>query len=149
MFGLSPLIVYALASAAIFASGLALGVRWESGQNAIKENARIELVREQERANRATERTQATNVITAQNEARKRESRAIADASGARTELQRLRGAIAVSPEPSDASASSCVERADPSRELLGECAAALADLGAKADRHASDAMTLLQAWPK
>ena len=82
---------YAIAALIIFLSGAGAAHKYDMGQFAIKENARIEQVREQERANRATERAQANNVIIAQNEARKRESVALAAASGARTELVRLR----------------------------------------------------------
>ena len=38
---------------------------------------------------------------------------------------------------------------ADTAAELLGACAARYADVAAAADAHASDALTLQQAWPK
>jgi hypothetical protein len=41
------------------------------------------------------------------------------------------------------------IERADTAAELLGACAAEYQDVAAAADRHASDAMMLLQSWPK
>ena len=86
---------YAIAALIIFLAGAGAAHRYDTGQYAIKENARLEQVREQEKAARATERAQANNVITAQNEARKRESVALAAASNARTELGRLRSALA------------------------------------------------------
>ena len=143
------LLAQAIIAAIIFAAGAAGGIKWHAGQDAIKENARLELVREQERANRATERAQATNVITAQNDARKRESLALAAASGARTELGRLRDALAIRPEPASVADGSCVVRADPARELFNQCAEALAELAGKADRLNSDRITLRDAWPK
>lgn len=134
---------------AIFAAGAAGGIKWHAGQDAIKENARLELVREQARADRATERQQAATVIGAINEAKQRESVARAAAAGARTELDRLRSALAIpAGQPATAACTGPV-RADPARELLANCAEALADLAGKADRHASDALTLQRAWPK
>ena len=41
------------------------------------------------------------------------------------------------------------IERADTAAELFGACAARYTDVAAAADRHASDAMMLLQSWPK
>lgn len=41
------------------------------------------------------------------------------------------------------------IERADTAAELFGQCAGALADVAAKADAHASDAVMLLEAWPR
>lgn len=73
-----------------------------------------------------------------------------ADADSARTELDRLRHAIATN--PSDPGANTCTatpDRADPARELLGHCAGALTDLAATADRLNADRLTLLDAWPR
>ena len=41
------------------------------------------------------------------------------------------------------------IERADTAAELFGHCAGALTDLAVKADAHASDALMLIDAWPK
>ena len=38
---------------------------------------------------------------------------------------------------------------ADTAAELFGQCAGALADVAAKADAHAGDALMLLEAWPR
>lgn len=76
-----------------------------------------------------------------------------ADADSARTELDRLRHALAQPPTgPADPGANTCAatpDRADPARELLGHCAGALADLAATADRLNADRLTLLDAWPR
>lgn len=69
-------------------------------------------------------------------------------ADGARSELDRLRDDIATS----NSAAPACTSRADPAataRALLAECAARYSELASKADRHASDAVTIQQAWPK
>ena len=90
------------------------------------------------------------NVIEAQNAAQKRAQSARADADAARSELDRLRGDIAASAgRVADESPAACAVRADAAGELLGSCAAAYLDLAGKADRHASDARTLIEAWPK
>jgi len=73
-----------------------------------------------------------------------------ADADGARAELDRLRHTLATSPP--DPSANTCAappDRTDPARELLAECAGALTDLAATADRLHTDRLTLLDAWPR
>lgn len=69
-------------------------------------------------------------------------------ADGARTELDRLRDTIATS----NSNPPACTTGSDPAataRALLAECAARYSDLAAKADRHASDAVTIQQAWPR
>lgn len=73
-----------------------------------------------------------------------------ADADSARTELERLRDTLATS--ATDPRANTCTatpDRAEPARELLSQCAGALADLAAKADRLNADRLTLLDAWPR
>jgi hypothetical protein len=70
-------------------------------------------------------------------------------AAGARTDLERLRDTIATGPVcmPSDSGSASAVHT-DTARQLLSECAGVVADMAAKADGHASDAVMLLEAWP-
>jgi hypothetical protein len=73
-----------------------------------------------------------------------------ADADSARTELDRLRDAIATSPTHTGANTCpAATDRTDPARELLGQCAAALTDLAQTADRLHADRMTLWDAWPR
>jgi hypothetical protein len=145
---MSPL-AYLVIALALFASGAAGGIKWHAGQDAIAENARIEKVREQERANRAAERAQSTTVIGAINASKKREAAARSDSLGARSELDRLRGAIAIAPRSAASASCPSPERADPARELLLQCGKALTDLAEVADRLDSDRRTLMDAWPK
>jgi hypothetical protein len=73
-----------------------------------------------------------------------------ADADGARAELDRLRHTLATSPpDPSPNTCAAPPDRTDPARELLAECAGALTDLAATADRLHTDRLTLLDAWPR
>ena len=91
----------------------------------------------------------ADNVIAAQNAANTRAVALRTDRDRAYSELERLRDTLARPVPGTSAAADACPERTDPARELLSECAAQLTDLAGKADRHASDAMTLQQGWPK
>ena len=111
-----------------------------------KTHAEQKLVQVQHSA--AVQIRRADNVIVAQNAATSRAVALRTDRDRAYSELERLRDTLANMPRAS-ATASTCAERTDPARELLSECAAQLTDLAGKADRHASDAMTLQQGWPK
>lgn len=91
----------------------------------------------------------ADNVIVAQNAATSRAVALRTDRDRAYSELERLRDTLARPVPGTSAAANACPERTDPARQLLSECAAQLTDLAGKADRHASDAMTLQQGWPK
>jgi hypothetical protein len=73
-----------------------------------------------------------------------------ADADSARTELDRLRHTLATS--PTDPGSNTCAapdDRAATAPKLLAECAGALTDLAATADRLNADRLTLLDAWPR
>lgn len=135
---------------AIFAAGGATGIKWHAGQDAIAENKRLELVREQARAMRSIEQQQSKQVIGAVNAARTRETVARSAAADARTELERLRDNLAtIRSDLSSAPLDACRQRADTLAAVFGECSANLESLAGKADRHASDTLTLEQAWPK
>lgn len=143
------LLAYGAIALAIFLLGAAGGWKAHVGVAAEKENDRLELVREQARADRAEERRQSTNVIGAINAAKKREADARAAESAARTDLDRLRSALAIpAGQPATAACTGTV-RADPARELLSECAAKYQELAGTADRLDSDRRTLIDAWPK
>jgi hypothetical protein len=72
------------------------------------------------------------------------------DADGARTELDRLRHTLATSPaDPGPNTCAAPPDRTDPARELLAQCAGALTELAATADRLHADRLTLLDAWPR
>jgi len=144
------MIIQLVVAILIFIAGAAGGIKWHAGQDAIIENKRLELVREQARAHRATERAQSTTVIGALNEARKRETVARVAAAGARTERDGLRDDLAaLRANLPGASADACRERAATLSELFDQCAGALESLAGKAQRHADDTLTLEQGWPK
>lgn len=89
---------------------------------------------------------EATNAYIAESEASRRA------AGRARTELDRLRDAIAAAPTcalPSDTGAPARPELAASSAgQLLGECAAAHQELAAEADALADRLRAVIAAWP-
>lgn len=148
--------IYTHAAAAIIAASLAGWAGWSVQGWRLGEQ--IEAIKSQQaeavatatREARAQESARFTNVQEAQNAAQKRAQVARADADRARGELDRLRDTIrATAGGVPGESTASCTQRADTSADLLGQCAAAYLDLAAIADRHASDARTLIEAWPK
>lgn len=110
-----------------------------------------------ERENRRTETLRNTNVIEAQNAQAKRTQTLALAAAAARTESDGLRSDIAAArAELPSRAPDACPDYAAATDGLLDAVAAGVtrlsavgADIAAKANGHASDAMTLQQAWPK
>ena len=124
---------------------------WRMGEQiAALKTAQAEAVNTAAREARAQESKRFQGVQDAQAAAQTRAVAARRDADAARTELDRLRNSVAAARGgvPGE-SAAACAQRADAAGDVLGQCAAAYSDLAAVADRHASDARTLIEAWPK
>jgi len=135
---------------ACLVAGFGAGVKWHAGIDAQKEVARLELERKGAEQTRAAERRQSVDVIGAINDAKKREQLARAAAAGARTERDGLRDDLAAAQRDLPGAApAACIERAAALSAVFEQCAGRLEELAGKADRHASDALTLEQAWPK
>lgn len=140
---------------AALAVALALGQwRWLAAAEARgyeRRSAEVTAAREAEqRKNWETERRRDRNTLEAMNEATKREHLARAAAAGARTERDRLRDDIAaIRRDLPQSTPAARLERADTLAAVFDECSAALEDLAGKAGRHANDALTLHQAWPR
>ena len=143
-------------AAALIAASLAGWAGWSvqgwrlGEQIAALKTAQAEAVNTAMREARAQESKRFQGVQDAQAAAQTRAVAARRDADAARTELDRLRNSVAAARGgvPGE-SAAACAVRADAGGELLAQCAAAYSDLAAIADRHASDARTLIEAWPK
>ena len=143
-------------AAAILAGALAAVGTWKvqewryTGQIATIKAAQLEAVNTATREARAQESKRFQGVQNAQAAAQTRAQAARRDADAARSELDRLRNDIAATRGgvPGESTAA-CAQRADAAADVLGQCAAAYSDLAAVADRHASDARTLIEAWPK
>lgn len=140
-------VLAAIVSAALSGWGAWTVQDWRYGN---KEADRIAQVLEDNRLNRVTEQNQAKTVIGAINEARKREAIARDDAAGAQSERDKLRNDLdkLKSSLPS-LTPDACRERAATVTELFNQCVGTYQGLASKADRHASDTLTLEQAWPK
>ena len=142
--------IYTHAAAAIIAASLGAAGAWQIQEWRFdaKEKAHAEQKLVEVRQSAATAIRQLDNVLVAQNAGAARAIRLRSDLDSSRTELDRLRIALRAMP-PADPTTGTCPDRADPARELLAACAAELQDLAGKADRHASDAKTLTDAWPR
>lgn len=139
------LIIAAIIAAAGFAGGWHVQTIRYTAKEA--EHAKQELAQIQLSAAASIRR--ADNVIVAQSESATRAIRLRTDLDSAKSELERLRAQLSQPMPRAETASSTCTDRADPARELLATCAAELQDLAGKADRHASDALMLQQAWPK
>ena len=148
--------IYTHAAAIIIAAALAGWAGWSvqgwrmGEQIAALKTAQAEAVNTATREARAQESKRFQGVQDAQAAAQTRAVAARRDADAARSELDRLRGTLSIARGgvPGE-SAAACAQRADAAGDVLGQCAAAYSELAAIADRHASDARTLIEAWPK
>ena len=141
----------ALLGASIAAVGAYKVQDWRyTGQiNQIKA-AQAEAVNTATREARAQESARFKGVQDAQAAAQTRAIAARRDADAARGELDRMRDTLSATRGgvPGE-STTACAVRADAAADVLSQCATAYLDLAAIADRHASDARTLIEAWPK
>lgn len=141
----------ALLGASIAAVGAYKVQDWRyTGQiNQIKA-AQAEAVNTATREARAQESARFKGVQDAQAAAQTRAQVARRDADRARGELDRMRDTLSATRGgvPGESTAA-CTQRADAAADVLAQCGAAYQDLAAIADRHASDARTLIEAWPK
>jgi hypothetical protein len=69
-------------------------------------------------------------------------------AASTRSELGRLRQSVADRPSVSGDSCAASVDRAAALGSVFGDCSTTLVGMAEKADGHASDAVTLFDAWP-
>lgn len=143
---MSPqLIIAALIAAAGFGSAWQI----QSWRADAKEKDRVEqeLVDQRNAATTAIRRTEA--VIQAQSAATVRDGVLRRDAAGARDALVGLSLATEQALRDAATTHAACTERARALGVVLGTVAAAGGEVSAKADRHASDAKTLTDAWPR
>ena len=148
--------IYTHAAAALLGASIAAVGAWQvqswryTGQiNQIKA-AQAEAVNTDTRQARAQESARFKGVQDAQAAAQTRAQVARRDADRARTELDRLRDQLtsARGGVPGESPAA-CTVRADAGADVLAQCAAAYLSMAGIADRHANDARTLIEAWPK
>ena len=148
--------IYTHAAAAIIAASLAGWAGWSvqgwrlGEQIAALKTAQAEAVNTATREARAQESARFKGVQDAQAAAQTRAQVARRDADRARSELDRMRDTLSATRGgvPGESTAA-CTQRADAAADVLAQCGAAYQDLAAIADRHANDARTLIEAWPK
>ena len=143
--------IYTHVAAAILAAAIAATGAWkvQDWRYNAKEKERAEQQLENERIAAKAAIRRAEAVIEAQNAATNRERDLRGAAAGARAALVGLSDATDAAMRGSAASHAACLERADALGELLGTVAQAGAGMAEKADRHASDIKTLIDAWPR
>jgi len=149
-------VIYTHAAAAIIAASLAGWAGWSvqgwrlGEQIAALKTAQAEAVNTATREARAQESARFKGVQDAQAAAQTRAQVARRDADRARSELDRMRDTLSATRGgvPGESTAA-CAVRADAGADILAQCAAAYLSMAGIADRHASDARTLIEAWPK
>ena len=139
------LLITALIAAAGFGAGWQIQA-WRQNEKE-KDHAEQKLVEVRQSA--AADIRRLDNTITAQRAATAREVALRRDRDSANSQLDRLRDTLRATVPGVGAATATCPERADPARELLAACATELVEMGGIADRHASDAQSLMDAWPK
>lgn len=148
--------IYTHAAAAIIAASLAGWAGWSvqgwrlGEQIAALKTAQAEAVNTATREARAQESARFKGVQDAQAAAQTRAQVARRDADRARSELDRMRDTLSATRGgvPGESTAA-CAVRADAAADVLAQCAGAYLSMAGIADRHANDARTLIEAWPK
>ena len=148
--------LYVFAAVGIVAGALGFAGGWQTqgwrlGEQISKmKEAQAEAVNTATREARAQESARFKGVQDAQAAAQTRAQVARRDADRARSELDRMRDTLSATRGgvPGE-SLGACTVRADSAGELLAQCAGAYQGLAEVADRHANDARTLIEAWPK
>ena len=138
-------LISAIVAAVSFGSGWHLQTLRYIAKEAEHERQKMVEVRQ----SAATAIRRLDSVLVAQSESAARASRLRGDVDRARAELDRLRTQLLRTMPGAEATPGACVERANTTDQLLLECADALSEMAGKADRHANDAKTLIDAWPK
>lgn len=146
MNGLYTYVATALIAASLAATGVWKVQDWRYGA---KEKERVESQLADERLAATARVRREEQIITAQNEAQARARRNRLDADGARDAADGLRNDIERVRTEAAQSHTACIERADAISELLGAVEEAGRGMAQKADLHASDLKTLMDAWPR
>lgn len=158
LFNLTP--KWVLVAIVAMLSATSCKLKWDNGQLSIeieKGKTHVALLERNISETTASAAKQAASLEKSAREAEKtaavRQAALRRDAESARTELDGLRVALSAYTKPrltaSSASIAPGLDYTDPVPELFLQCAGRYVDLAAKADGHASDVKTLMDAWPK
>lgn len=147
---MSPQIIIAvIIAASAFATGFGGAWKIQSLRASAKEADRVQQILADQRQSAATAIRRLDNAQQARDSAAIRDRGLRADAAGVRVALVGLRDAADAALRDAAASHAACTERATTLAQLLDTVASAGGELAGKADRHSSDAVMLLEAWPK
>ena len=142
-------IVMATSATALFVGGWLIGSTHEQASWQAQKLAMEDARNQQINAARKAEAAMREQVLRAQEDAQKREEKLVADATaagraadGLRDEISGLRRGL------SAATAEANRRTADAALDVFQQCADEYRAVAQAADQHASDAMTLDQAWP-
>lgn len=143
--------MYTYVATAILAAALSATGTWKIQQWRMdaKEKEHVEQILDAERRAAAKAIRNQETVIEAQNAATNRERDLRRDAAGARDAADGLRNDIERVRTEAAQSHTACIERADAISELFITVEEAGRGMAQKADLHASDLKTLMDAWPK
>lgn len=133
---------------ALLVAGFGSGWQVQNWRYGAKEKDRVEDTLKQTREIAGHYAERAGAVIAAQNAAKVRESSLRSDADLARAELGSLREQSDAALLAGRSSIEACLVTANAFSVVFHQCAKEYQGLGAIADRHASDAQTLTDAWP-
>ena len=147
--------LYTYAATAIAAVAIGFAGGWQT--QAWRYDAQLSKIHAQhasesakaEAATRAQEASFNQRLQDAQNAATKRETKLRADAAAARRTVDGLRGTLyEFRASLPNASTAALIARADTAAELFGACVNEYRSVAESADRHAADAVMMLEAWP-
>lgn len=146
----------ALLAGGALALSVGIGIGWTT--NGWRLNAEIADIKSEyskaamksESAARAKEQALQTKLQEAQNAAKEREKKLLADAVAARAESGRLRDDIATFRRQLPGLTEAAVRKyADTASIVLSECQSRYSELAEAVDRIDNDRQTLVEAWPK
>lgn len=144
---------YAVMGAVLLAAlvvGAATGVRWEKGQQAVRDLAIAEQQKLVFAKHRNTERGWMDDVSAARNQRTEREQTLKADAAIARAERDGLRDDLAgINSRLATASADAVRKYAAAANDVFEQCSRAYQGMAETADGHAADSLMYQQGWPK
>jgi len=144
------LCVYLVAALIVFSAGATSGWRVQTWRYALKEKADVEAKLSQERLQAAEALRKTTAVIQAQNAANQRVAAARRDSADSYARYLGLHDDLAAAKLLlSTASADAVRKYADASGVVFDQCVGRYREVAQSAQGHASDTMTLQDAWPK
>ena len=143
---MNPLLISALVSAALGFSG---AWKIQSMRISHAEKQRLEIAQEAQRLVHRVESQRSAQVITAQNDRARRESKLRLDGAASSAAVDSLRVALHAAVLNANTNPDACADTAATFGELLTDSGTAYSELAGACDRHVSDIQTLIDSHPK